>query len=74
VKIGPVAVEITGLTEITKNTKKRQQNISLARLRFAQSAGGLKCNSISIMTTIHRWIVVNATFRENFAGFDGMTA
>jgi len=34
VKIGPVYVEIIGLTEITENLKKHQQNISPARLRF----------------------------------------
>jgi len=67
--MGLVAVEITGDWQKSLKIQKRQQNISVARLRFAQSAGGLKCNSISIMTTIHRWIVVNATFRENFAGY-----
>jgi len=43
VKIGPVDVEITGLTEITQiffKIKKQQQNINPPRLRFAQSEWG----------------------------------
>ena len=40
--LSAIDVEIIGLTEITKNIFKQQQNISSTRLRFAQSGSDKK--------------------------------